>query len=166
MQYDLEMLDLRFPTALQAMLSLALAQREGVPSLTSKQLSDGIGVNPGFVRSLLVPLVQKGLVASSEGKNGGARLARPADAITLQDIYSAVTGNKEIWTPRPDVPHRCLVSSNVTGFFERLATEATESVLALLATRTLQESLEELEKTNVPQAKRTKRRGAKLTRVD
>ena len=142
------MLDLRFPTALQAMLSLALAQREGVSSLTSKQLADGIGVNPSFVRNLLVPLVQKGLVVASEGKNGGARLGRPAKAITLKEIYGAVTGDKGIWIPRLDVPHQCLVSSNVTSFFERLAAEATASVLSLLATRTLYDSLVEIEKTD------------------
>jgi Rrf2 family transcriptional repressor of oqxAB len=150
------MLDLRFPTALQVMLSLALAEREGIRSLSSAQLAAGVGVNASFVRKLLVPLAQKGLVASSEGKNGGLRLNRTANTITLREIYGAVTGDKELWIPRQDVPHRCLVSSNVNSFFERLAAEATESVLALLATRTLHDSLVELE--NIAEASAPNRR--------
>jgi len=137
--------DLRFPTALQMMLSLALAERQNIPSLSSAELAAGIGVNPSFVRKLLVPLVRDGLARSLEGKNGGTHLGRPSAEITLRDIYRSVTGTKKLWIPRPDVPHRCLVSSNVESFFEALANDAEEAVLGLLAARTLRQSLEELD---------------------
>ena len=137
--------DLRFPTALQMMLSLALAERQNIRSLSSAELAAGIGVNPSFVRKLLVPLVHDGLVHSLEGKNGGTRLGRPSAEITLRDIYRSIMGTKKLWIPRPDVPHRCLVSSNVEHFFEALANDAEGAVLGLLATRTLHQSLEELD---------------------
>jgi Rrf2 family transcriptional regulator, repressor of oqxAB len=143
--YDEDVNDLRFPTALQMMLSLALAERQNIRSLSSAQLAVGIGVDPSFVRKLLVPLVRDGLAHSLEGKNGGTRLGRPSAEITLRDIYRSVMGTKKLWIARPDVPHRCLVSSNVEPFFEALANDAEEAVLALLATRTLHQSLEELE---------------------
>jgi Rrf2 family transcriptional regulator, repressor of oqxAB len=143
--YDEDVNDLRFPTALQMMLSLALAERQNIRSLSSAQLAVGIGVDPSFVRKLLVPLVRDGLAHSLEGKNGGTRLGRPSAEITLRDIYRSVMGTKKLWIARPDVPHRCLVSSNVELFFEALANDAEEAVLALLATRTLHQSLEELE---------------------
>jgi len=143
--YDEKVNDLRFPTALQMMLSLALAERQNIGSLSSAQLAAGIGVDPSFVRKLLVPLVRDGLAHSLEGKNGGTRLARPSAGITLRDIYCSVMGTKKLWIPRPDVPHRCLVSSNVEHFFEALANDAEEAVLGLLATRTLHQSLEELD---------------------
>jgi Rrf2 family transcriptional repressor of oqxAB len=138
--------DLRFPTALQMMLSLALAEREGVGSLSSAQLAAGIGVNPSFVRKLLVPLVRDGLVLSLKGKNGGTRLGHRSEEITLRDIYCSVIGDTKLWIARPDVPHRCLVSSNVEHFFEALAKDAEEVVLGLLGARTLHQSLKELDK--------------------
>ena len=148
--YDENVNDLRFPTALQMMLSLALAERQNIGSLSSAQLAAGIGVDPSFVRKLLVPLVRDGLAHSLEGKNGGTRLGRPSAEITLRDIYCSVMGAKKLWIPRPDVPHRCLVSSNVEHFFETLAKDAEEAVLGLLATRTLHQSLEELENLSDP----------------
>jgi Rrf2 family transcriptional regulator, repressor of oqxAB len=96
------------------------------------------------VRKLLVPLVRDGLVLSLEGKNGGARLGRLAGEITLRDFYRSVTGNRRLWIARPDIPHRCLVSSNVESFFEALANDAEDAVPGLLGTRTLHQSLAEL----------------------
>lgn len=84
------MIDVRFPTALQIMLGLALAEQQSVPHLTSTQLAESLGANPSFVRKLLVPLVQSKLLSSQMGKAGGVRLARPAADITLRDIYRAV----------------------------------------------------------------------------
>ena len=139
------MIDVRFPTALQIMLSLALAEQQSVPHLTSTQLAESLGANPSFVRKLLVPLVQSKLLRSQMGKAGGVRLARPAADITLRDIYRAVVADSKIWAPRTGIPHRCLVSSNVQGYFEELIDDAQEAILAILAQRTLLQPLTELE---------------------
>ena len=68
------MIDVRFPTALQIMLSLALAERNAVSHLSSAELAKSLGANPSFVRKLLVPLVQSNLLRSQMGKAGGVRL--------------------------------------------------------------------------------------------
>lgn len=138
------MIDVRFPTALQMMLSLALAQAEGVDRLSSAQLAEGVGSNPTFVRRLLAPLTQAGLVRSAMGRDGGVSLGAGAAAITLGEIYKAIMGDKKLWTGRSDIPHRCLVSCNVEQFFGNLADEVDESVLRLLGTRTLANALLEL----------------------
>ena len=44
------MTDIRFPTALQMMLSLALAEESGVQRLSSAQLGSSAGANPSLVR--------------------------------------------------------------------------------------------------------------------
>ena len=139
------MIDVRFPTALQIMLSLALAEQQSVPHLTSSRLAESLGPNPSFVRKLLVPLVQSKLLHSQMGKAGGVRLARPAAEITLRDIYRAVVADTKIWTPRTGIPHRCLVSSNVQGYFEELIDDAQEAILSMLGQRTLLHALTELE---------------------
>ena len=138
------MIDVRFPTALQMMLSLALAQAEGVERLSSAQLAEGVDSNPTFVRRLLAPLIQAGLVRSVMGREGGVSLSADAAAITLGEIYKAIMGDKKLWSGRSDIPHRCLISSNVERFFGNLADEVDESVLRLLNTRTLADALLEL----------------------
>ena len=98
------MIDVRFPTALQMMLSLALAQAEGVERLSSAQLAVGVDSNPTFVRRLLVPLIQAGLVHSTMGRDGGVSLGVDATAITLRDIYKVSMGGKKLWVGRSDIP--------------------------------------------------------------
>jgi hypothetical protein len=44
--------DLRFVSALQALLSLALAQREGVELRTSSELAEGLATDPPLVLGL------------------------------------------------------------------------------------------------------------------
>jgi Rrf2 family transcriptional repressor of oqxAB len=138
------MIDVRFPTALQLMLNLALAHAEGVAQLSSAQLAASLGTNPSLVRKLLRPLASAGLVRSSFGRDGGMRLGRPAAAITLRDVYSAVIGEKSLWAPRA-VPHQCLVSSNVERYFVDLAAEADEVVLRMLEPKTLADTLSDLQ---------------------
>jgi Rrf2 family transcriptional repressor of oqxAB len=139
------LIDVRFPTALQIMLSLALAEQNNVSQLSSAELAKSLGANPSFVRKLLVPLVRSKLLRSQMGKTGGVRLARPAGYITLRDIYSAVVADTKIWAPRTGIPHRCLVSSNVQGYFEELIDDAQNAILSMLGQRTLLEVLTELE---------------------
>jgi Rrf2 family transcriptional repressor of oqxAB len=138
------MIDVRFPTTLQMMLSLALAQAEGIERLSSAQLAEGVDSNPTFVRRLLVPLIQAGLVRSAMGRDGGVSLSVDAAAITLGEIYKATLGDKRLWTGRSDIPHRCLVTCNVERFFGNLAGEVDESVVRLLNRRTLADALSEL----------------------
>src|SRR6202041_4109379 len=138
-------IEVRFPTALKIMLSLALAEQQAVTHLSSSQLAESLGANPSFVRKLLVPLVQSKLLRSQMGKAGGVRLARPAAEITLRDIYGAVVADTKIWAPRTGIPRRCLVSSNVQGYFEELIDDAQDAILSMLGQRTLLEVLTELE---------------------
>src|SRR5882757_1682371 len=137
------MIYVRFPTALQLMLNLALAHAEGIAQLNSTQLAGALGTNPSLVRKLLSPLANAGLVRSSFGRDGGIRLGRPAEAITLREIYSAVLGEKSLWAPRA-VPHQCLVSSNVERYFGDLAAKADDAVLRTLEHKTLADTLSEL----------------------
>jgi Rrf2 family transcriptional repressor of oqxAB len=137
------MIDIRFPTALQMLLTLAHAERQGYGRMTSAQLANGLGSTASLVRKLLVPLGRDGLVSSTLGKTGGVQLARPARSITLREIYASVTDDKKLWAARV-VPHICDVSSHVEEFFEALAEDAEASVLDVLGSRTLEQSLDEL----------------------
>lgn len=138
------MMDLRFATALQLLLSLALAEEHGMAQLSSGALAEGLGVASSFVRKLIMPLARDGLIVSSMGKNGGVRLARPADQITVAEVYASVIEEKQLWQARDDIPHRCVVSNNIVPFFNGIAEDAGKAVMATLQRRTLRDSLDEL----------------------
>lgn len=97
------MLDFRFPTALQMVLSVAVAEKQGVRS-TSAILAAGLEANPSFIRKLMVPLTKDGIIVSTLGRNGSIHLGRPAEQITLRDIYLAVIDDKRIWAARLKCP--------------------------------------------------------------
>ncbi len=101
---DTAMLDYRFPTALQMVLSVAMAEQMGERS-TSAILAYGPEANPSFIRKLMVPLTRDGIIVSTLGRNGSIHLGRPADKITLRDIYLSVIEDKNcgrrVLTSRP-----------------------------------------------------------------
>jgi Rrf2 family transcriptional regulator, repressor of oqxAB len=134
----------RFSSALKVMLLLGHAEQEGSPVLTSTQLGRSLDTNPSLVRKLMVGLVQDGLVASIKGRNGGVRLGRPSDQITLEEIYRSSIGSKPLWAPRPEGPRECLVTNHSAEYFVRLTDETEAAVLGALAGRTLADSLDEL----------------------
>lgn len=140
----MRMIDRRFPTALQMMQSLALAEANGRPWVTSAEFALGLGANPTLVRRLLRTLVQSTLLVSQVGRNGGVRLARRASQVSLGEIYAAAVSGKPLWEPRPDLPHHCVISSNFPRYFAELVDEADQTLLQLLCGRTLQQSVEQL----------------------
>ncbi|AUT66710.1 Rrf2 family transcriptional regulator [Paraburkholderia terrae] len=137
------MIDLRFSTAFQMVLSVALADHDGF-RCTSKMLADGLGANPSFVRQLLVPLGRDGIIAASIGKGGGLHLARAAASITLREIYASITGEKRFLHARPSAPPRCRVSANIEPLFEKVAADADKALLESLQRRNVAEVLSEL----------------------
>jgi Rrf2 family transcriptional regulator, repressor of oqxAB len=138
------MVDLRFASALQMMLSMAYAQTLGHPTVASSELAEGLGANPSMVRKLVSPLVGAGLVASTKGKLGGMRLARAPADITLADIYSAVVPKGKLFFSRADIVHRCLVTSNIDRIWSQVASETESAVMGALARRTLAHYLNDM----------------------
>ncbi|EOJ3242266.1 Rrf2 family transcriptional regulator [Klebsiella pneumoniae] len=131
------MLDYRFPTALQMVLSVAMAEQMGERS-TSAILAYGLEANPSFIRKLMVPLTRDGIIVSTLGRNGSIHLGR----ITLRDIYLSVIEDKKLWASRPDVPARCVVSANACWYFKSVADEAEQASLNVLARHTVASALE------------------------
>lgn len=69
---------------------LALAER-GDPA-TAEELAEDQGLPPKFLGAILNDLRRSGLVASRRGSEGGYRLARAADEITVADVMRALDG--------------------------------------------------------------------------
>jgi DNA-binding IscR family transcriptional regulator len=82
------MVPTRYAVALHILLLLANGAEADT---TSGRMAGSIGTNPVVVRRIAGLLVRGGLVKVQRGP-GGAALARPAEEITLADVWRAVHG--------------------------------------------------------------------------
>src|SRR5258708_29315284 len=75
-----------FPVAVQALV--AIAGTEG--HCSSAAMAQDLNAHAVFVRRVLAQLARANIVQAREGRDGGYRLARSADQITLAEVYQAV----------------------------------------------------------------------------
>ena len=75
--------------ALRAMLELA-AHSDGL--ITAEQLASAQKIPPKFLESILAQLRNGGLVASQRGAEGGYRLAKPPEEISIADVIRELEG--------------------------------------------------------------------------
>ena len=81
-------LSARVDYALRALSELAAADGPR----TVEQLSDAQRLPNKYLESILGELRRTGLLRSQRGPEGGYRLARPADAISIADVIRALDG--------------------------------------------------------------------------
>ncbi len=68
-----------------------LAARGGGP-VKGEVLAESQRIPPRFLESILAQLRQRGILLSRRGTDGGYRLARPADAVTVAEVVRATDG--------------------------------------------------------------------------
>jgi Rrf2 family iron-sulfur cluster assembly transcriptional regulator len=74
--------------AVTAMLDLAINRDQG--PITLADISQRQGISLSYLEQLFSRLRKRGLVDSARGPGGGYRLSRPADAIAIAEVISAV----------------------------------------------------------------------------
>jgi Rrf2 family iron-sulfur cluster assembly transcriptional regulator len=77
--------------ASRALLSLALHTGQSTPT-SVRDIAERTGLPQPYLEQILLALKGAGLVRSKRGVGGGYVLARPAEAITIGQIVSAVEG--------------------------------------------------------------------------
>lgn len=125
----------RFATALHILTLLEIKNGE---LLASGYIAGSINVNPAVVRKEIRNLRELGFVNSKEGKGGGFSLGKPASAITLGELYRAVT-----YTPllgRSNNPNPgCSVGRQINAHLEGLFKTADEIFLQQLGQITVKD---------------------------
>src|SRR5436305_12739369 len=72
---------------------LALArQRPGDPPVRIREIAETHAIPERYLVQILLQLKGAGLVVSTRGALGGYRLARPAEAISLGEVLTAIDG--------------------------------------------------------------------------
>ena len=128
-----------FGAAVQATVYLARADDAVCPSAA---IADHMRAHAVFLRRAIATLCRAGLVEAREGRDGGYRLARPAEAITLADIYRALKATDPATTaacatesaPAPRGP---VLEPGVRGALDALVAETEAHVIEVLARHTL-----------------------------
>ena len=123
-----------FPVAVQALV--VIAETEGPCS--SSTMAQDLKAHAVFVRRVLAYLVRANIVQAREGRDGGYRLARPADHITLAEIYQAVT----VADQQEDTTCSSGVNARVQTVLDEVEAEAEQRLLELLGRYTLASVLE------------------------
>jgi Rrf2 family protein len=139
-------------------LALLSAAEEG---RSSAFIALSVNTNPVFLRRILGDLVAAGLVTAREGRAGGYALARPAERITLADVYRAVEPDGPL-APSPAEPScRCPVGAGMREAFEDASALALRGLLAGLRERTVAD----LARAALSEGKRARARAARQAKA-
>lgn len=118
-----------FPVAVQALV--VIAQTEG--SCSSNAMAQDLKAHAVFVRRVLAQLVRANVVHAREGRDGGYRLARSADSITLAEIYQAV----KLADSLEETACSNGVNTRVKTVLDEIETQAEQHLLEVLGHHTL-----------------------------
>ena len=131
----------RFIVALHTLAVLAAhawKDREG-DVLSSEQIAQSVNTNPVVIRRILSLLRKAGIVESRGGRHGGSRLARPAEAVTLRDVFDAVEEGPVFHFHYADPDPCCPVGAGIHDIFCVINREAADALRGVLERRTLAE---------------------------
>jgi Rrf2 family iron-sulfur cluster assembly transcriptional regulator len=90
--------------AVRALFDIAFYHEAG--SAQVKEIAERQAIPPRFLEQIFQDLKRAGIVESKRGPQGGYRLARDADKVTLADIVRAVEGPIVLGDPAETAPRR------------------------------------------------------------
>ncbi|ROH97493.1 Rrf2 family transcriptional regulator [Chryseobacterium daecheongense] len=132
----------RFATAVHIMTLLEKSPQEW---LTSEWIAGSININPVIVRKEMSVLREAGLIISRQGKEGGSRLARNPESISISEIY-AVVKNTEVLGKKNQNPNpACSVGKDINVHLNTLFEETDKLVVSFLGNKSLKEFSDQFE---------------------
>ncbi len=138
-----------------AIHSLMLVAFYTEDSITSDKVARSIGCNPVIVRNVFTRLNKAGLLRTGLGRKR-TELGRPAEKITLRDVYLATVPDGDavfkMYDPNPDCP----VGPNIHDILSSRFGKVRDAMLSELDGTTLSDLVAELppEKNRLPEALR------------
>ncbi|MGO4545723.1 Rrf2 family transcriptional regulator [Paenibacillus sp. 2TAB23] len=127
----------RFAVAVHIM---TLLETSKTSRLTSDIIASSVNTNPVVIRRIMGMLNKAGLVRTSAGV-AGAVITRPANEITLNDIYNAVhnNGQDELFAIHEQPNPACTVGRHIQSSLETAFNEAQKAMADKLAGITLEQ---------------------------
>ena len=138
------MVDTRFSVSVHIIVLLAYRDDE---LMNSESLAKVLKTNATFIRKIVSKLVDAELITSYRGKGGGIKLARPAPAITLDEIYAASLEDKTlVCKPTKPVTKACAVSCSVNNILCGIVDGIENSTLNFLSKMSVADLLKKMPK--------------------
>jgi len=133
----------RLSLALHALVHL---HKQPDEAITSATLAQCLMTNPVVVRRVLGELREAGIVAATKGHDGGWRLLRPANDISLRQVYAAMGESLLIRTESDPGDIGCGIVRTVNSVMGDFLADAE----ALLAARLERVSIDDLAQKATP----------------
>lgn len=115
---------------------LVLLGTERDRPLTSDYLAGSTGSHPVMIRRIMGQLREAGLVTALRGKEGGFRLARCPEEISLGAVYQAIEEG-EIFARHPNPNPACTVGQRINSLLCPVFSDAKAAVVTRLDEKTL-----------------------------
>lgn len=109
---------------------------------SSDYIAGSLNMNPVLVRNEIANLKKSGLLESKEGKGGGVKLAKPADKITLAEIFNAVKGDHLFGFAKNEPNEKCPVGREIKERLDNLYCELDNGVVEILKKKRLSTFIE------------------------
>lgn len=132
----------RFAVAVHILAALAVNDGRVV---RSEQLASSASTNPTVVRRILSMLAEAGLTSSQLGYGGGATLAKPADQITLLDVFQVVEEPNIFEMHRTPPDKNCFVGRNIQEVLTRSTAKAQQALETELSKTTIAKVAQEIQ---------------------
>lgn len=100
--------------------------------ISSDELAASVNASPVYVRRVLTPLRESGMVASRPGAHGGWELTRAAQSITLAEVWRLVQGDDPVLGLHGPNP-LCDTGTRVQRALMAIDREVSRAVAAQLA---------------------------------
>ncbi|MGI8476167.1 MAG: Rrf2 family transcriptional regulator [Thermomicrobiales bacterium] len=104
---------------------------------TSERMARSVNTNPVVIRRILGSLRNAGLVTSRPGPGGGWRVTRPADEITLKDVFLALRDDDVFGMPLRTTDDGCPIGRCLPTLLAECFREVEAAIEAKLATLTI-----------------------------
>ena len=129
--------NLRFSVALHVLTLLAA---KGTDLLTSDEIASSVDTNPVVIRRVMADLRESGIVESRPGVNGGWRLKKPADSITLCKVFESVHEEDLLSMHAHPNPH-CPIGGHIRDSLQEIFIEAEKALHSSLSRKTVADVL-------------------------
>ncbi len=130
----------------RAMIDIATNGHRGNTML--KDISERQAISPKYLDHILSSLRKAGLIKNVRGKGGGYFLSRPADTITLKEIFNAV---EDSLAPVPCVENTDTCGKTDVCSSRDVWVKIKDAIENVLEETTLQELVENQDKKNSDQ---------------
>ncbi|RRQ45815.1 RrF2 family transcriptional regulator [Chryseobacterium sp. SC28] len=132
----------RFATAIHIMILLS---KDSQRWHTSDWLAASININPAMVRKELINLKKAGLVESRLGKDGGVRMGKNAEEISVAEIYQAIKSSEILGKKNQHPNPICTIGKDINKNLDALFSETDDLVSQFLKSKKLSDFSDQFE---------------------